>query len=547
MATRNIYQQEVYHKGLNKYRVVKATTQYELSQKIDSQKSQWDEQWARITEREAKIKNEGDSLTYALEATLQAESTQNSLDRILTSALHPLPLDMNKLKNLAKFPEPRPQNPTLMKIPEKPQLSDPKYNRKPSFFTLLSKKKLAEFNENYLAEFNKDTNAWMTAKSVAEEIYNRETQKSKVLIEQWDARRNEYLRIQADVNKNIDSFFEKYKSGNTEEVERYFMLTLERVELPFSYEKTVEVEYDAERKILIVDLFLPVIDDIPKLKSVTYTKSKKEFKETYYSESYMKTKYDNVMYQIVLQVLNNIFTLSKPYFIIDSVVLNGKISTIDKATGKSIEPYILSVNIARNAFEEINLEAVDPKSWFKSSKGVSAATFANVIPIAPVVLMKREDKRFVEGYAVSDSLDEGINLAAIDWQDFENLIREIFEQEFNTNGGEVKITQASRDGGVDAVAFDPDPIRGGKIVIQAKRYTNVVGVSAVRDLYGTVMNEGATKGILVTTSNYGNDAYSFAQGKPITLMNGANLLYLLEKHGHKARIDLKEAKDILYK
>lgn len=116
---------------------------------------------------------------------------------------------------------------------------------------------------------------------------------------------------------------------------------------------------------------------------------------------------------------------------------------------------------------------------------------------------------------------------------------------FNYNGGEVKITQASRDGGVDAIAFDPDPIRGGKIVIQAKRYTNVVGVSAVRDLYGTVMNEGATKGILVTTSNYGNDAYDFASGKPITLMNGANLLYLLEKHGHKARIDLKEAKELL--
>ena len=130
----------------------------------------------------------------------------------------------------------------------------------------------------------------------------------------------------------------------------------------------------------------------------------------------------------------------------------------------------------------------------------------------------------------------------MDWQDFEHLIREIFEKEFSTNGGEVKVTQASRDGGVDAIAFDPDPIRGGKIVIQAKRYTNTVGVAAVRDLYGTVVNEGATKGILVTTTDYGPDAYNFAKNKPITLMNGANLLYLLEKHGHKARIDIAEAK-----
>jgi restriction system protein len=117
-----------------------------------------------------------------------------------------------------------------------------------------------------------------------------------------------------------------------------------------------------------------------------------------------------------------------------------------------------------------------------------------------------------------------------------------WERELSAHGGEVKVTQASRDGGVDAVAFDPDPIRGGKIIIQAKRYTNTVDVSSVRDLYGTVMSEGATKGVLVTTSSFGPDAHRFAKDKPITLMDGNNLLFLLAKHGHQARIDLAEAK-----
>jgi restriction system protein len=81
-------------------------------------------------------------------------------------------------------------------------------------------------------------------------------------------------------------------------------------------------------------------------------------------------------------------------------------------------------------------------------------------------------------------------------------------------------------------------------VIQAKRYTNPVGVSAVRDLYGTVVNEGATKGILVTTSNFGPDAYNFAKDKPLTLMDGNNLLFLLSKHGHRAYIDLQAAKKL---
>lgn len=90
--------------------------------------------------------------------------------------------------------------------------------------------------------------------------------------------------------------------------------------------------------------------------------------------------------------------------------------------------------------------------------------------------------------------------------------------------------RASRDGGVDCVAFDPQPIMGGKAVIQAERYRNTFGVSAVRDLYGTLQNEGASKGILVTTSGYGKASFDFATGKPIELLDGANLLYLLREH-----------------
>ena len=544
MASKYMYQAEVSHEGLNKYCVVKAATQYELNQKTNALMAQWNEQWAKKIERETKIKDDEDSLAYATEMTQQAEETQNALDRILLSS-HPKSLDLNKLKNFSKFSEPQPKQPTLSIVPKEPQSSDSKYNPKPSFFTKLSKKKMAELAENSSIEFAKDFDVWKNTKVNVEASNMELLQKHDVLVKQWETKRIDYKRIQDEKNTKVDLFFEQYKVGDTESVEHYFLLVLEKIKYPFNYNRSIDVEYDSLGKKIIIDMLLPIIDDIPKLKSVSYIKSKKEFKETYHSESYIQKKYDGVIYQIVLQTLNYIFSLSSEYALIDSIVLNGKVNTIDKATGKSIEPYILSVIVARNVFKEVNLSAVDPKAWFKSAKGISAASLANITPVAPILMMTREDNRFVEGYNVSDNLDDSVNLAAIDWQDFENLIREIFEKEFNTNGGEVKITQASRDGGVDAVAFDPDPIRGGKIVIQAKRYTNIVGVSAVRDLYGTVLNEGASKGILVTTSNYGNDAYSFAQGKPLTLMNGANLLYLLEKHGHKARIDLKEAKDIL--
>ena len=545
MGTRYMYQSEVSHKGLNKYRIVKAATQYELDQKTRALMAQWDEQWARIVEREERKKNDEDSASYAKELSQQAADVQTAMDEILKNSLHPDALDLNELKDHSKFPEAHPKRPILSKVPNEPHRSDDKYNPQPSFFTRLSKKKMVEFEAFHTAEFEHDFEEWLKDKASIEQNNHLKTQKYELSVEQWDKRRIDFEQKQDEENHKVDVFFELYKSGDTEAVERYFRLALEKINLPFSYSKAVEIEYDFTGKSVVIDFLLPVIDDVPKLKNVSYIKSRKEFKETYYPDSYLKKKYDSVIYQIVLQTLNYVFSLSTEYALIDTVVINGKVNTIDKATGKNIEPYVLSISVSRSSFNEIRLESVDPKAWFKSAKGVSAASLANATPVAPIVAMSREDKRFIEGYSISETLDDSVNLAAIDWQDFENLIREIFEKEFNDNGGEVKITQASRDGGVDAVAFDPDPIRGGKIVIQAKRYTNVVGVSAVRDLYGTVMNEGATKGILVTTSNYGSDAYSFAQGKPITLMNGANLLYLLEKHGYKAKIDLNEAKEIL--
>src|SRR5208283_2431135 len=218
--------------------------------------------------------------------------------------------------------------------------------------------------------------------------------------------------------------------------------------------------------------------------------------------------------------------------------------TLDKATGLPFDACILSVQAGKKEFNEINLALVEPRACIKKLKGVASSKLHQLAPVAPILQMDRRDERFVSSYEVAGTLDNSVNLAAMDWEDFEHLIREIFEKEFSVNGGEVKVTQASRDGGVDAVAFDPDPIRGGKIVIQAKRYTNPVGVSAVRDLYGTVMNEGATKGILVTTSHYGADAYEFAKGKPLTLLDGGNLLHLLDRHGHRAKIDIAEARKV---
>jgi restriction system protein len=256
--------------------------------------------------------------------------------------------------------------------------------------------------------------------------------------EQWVKEKVDFYLAQSINNKKLDILLESFKVGDAKAVEWYSQLALEAMQMPIDYDRIVTVEYTVSNKMLIVELYLPIVEDIPKLKSVSYIKIKNEYNESCFPDTYIKKKYDDVIYQIVLLSINTIFKLCDQGNLIDAIVLNGRVNTIDKATGKAIDPCVLSVNITRESFHDLNLNAIDPKAWFRSVKGVSATSFTKVTPIAPIISMSREDDRFIDGYSVAETIDSSVNLAAMDWQDFENFIREVFEYEFNTNGGEVK-------------------------------------------------------------------------------------------------------------
>lgn len=343
-------------------------------------------------------------------------------------------------------------------------------------------------------------------------------------------------------NTNIDSIKKEYFNKKPDAIEKYCDLVLESSIYPDWMPKNWILQYNNENNILIVEYNLPSPSLYPSVDYYVYDNKTEEIIAKSSPEKTIATLYDDLIYQIALRTMHELFE-SDVIDAIKTIGFNGIVTSLNKGTGLEETKMIMSVLTEKKEFEALDLQKISPKNSFKHLKGISAASLMDLTPIAPQIKIDRCDKRFVMAQEVIDGLDQSINLASMHWEDFEHLIRELFEKEFLQSGGEVKVTQASSDGGVDAIAFDPDPVRGGKIVIQAKRYTNIVGVAAVRDLYGTVLNEGATKGILVTTSDFGKDSYTFSQNKPLTLINGSNLLAMLEKHGHKARINIQEAKE----
>lgn len=378
----------------------------------------------------------------------------------------------------------------------------------------------------------------MTEKRIIEEKRQAELRKQR---EEQEKKRLEEERIQKELRlaeerrleekRKVEEqlFEEKVNSAREHDPATFFRLVLSKYQIDTIY----------TNDILGIEANLPSKDTVRQIYKYNYLKNDGTTKVQL--ERDLPKLYEKHLYTLCLNTIHDAFTLDTTR-LAKSIVYNGFVEDYSPITGQLERNLILSLMVDRELFMEIDVMHVDPKKCFKSLKGISAAKLIDIVPIQPVLQLNKEDHRFIEGKEVS--ISEETNLAAIPWEDFEQLVREIFEMEFAQNGGEVRVTQASRDGGVDAIVFDPDPLRGGKIVIQAKRYTNTVPVSAIRDLYGTVINEGANSGIIITTSDYGRDSYEFAKDKPLKLLNGGHLLALLNKNGRKGYINLAEAKKV---
>lgn len=91
----------------------------------------------------------------------------------------------------------------------------------------------------------------------------------------------------------------------------------------------------------------------------------------------------------------------------------------------------------------------------------------------------------------------------------------------------------SGDNGVDGV-IDQDPLGVDQIYLQAKRYGpgNSVGPGEIRDFYGALSINKATKGIFVTTSHFTGSAEQTARdlGSRIVLIDGPQLAKLMVKY-----------------
>lgn len=360
------------------------------------------------------------------------------------------------------------------------------------------------------------------------EYRQREGQRHRAL----SAARDAYERVLADLraqaaaqNAEVEARRAAFAAGDPEAVEWFVSRVLDASSYPDGFPHQYQAAYRPENRDVVVEFELPPQRVVPVVRGYRYIKARDAIDPLPRPAIEVRQRYARLIACIALRTLHEIFAAT-PAAIVEAVVFNGRVSTIDRATGKPDRPHLLSMEAERSVFEDLVLAAVEPAACLKRLNALVSPNPFDLEAVEPFIAFDLRRFRFTDDMDVIAGLDSRKNLLNLTPTEFEHLVRQLFV----AMGAEAWTTIPSKDGGVDAVATSKNLFFGGVCLIQAKRWTGVVGLESVHALTGVMADHNATTGVLVTTSWFGRASEQFANRNRITLINGAELKQLIKDH-----------------
>ncbi|TMM42026.1 MAG: restriction endonuclease, partial [Actinobacteria bacterium] len=317
----------------------------------------------------------------------------------------------------------------------------------------------------------------------------------------------------AAFNQDVEARRTRFAAGEPDAVEWFVNQVLKASRYPRGFPSRWQVAYRPENRDVVVEFELPNQQVVPAVREYRYVKTRDTVDPVGRPVTEIRQRYARLIARISLRTLHEIFR-STPSDVVEAVVFNGRVTTIDRATGKQARPHLISVEAERSAFDGLVLAEVDPANPF------------DLEAVEPFIAFDLKRFRFVDGAEELADLDSRRNLLKLSPTEFEHLVKDLFA----AMGAEAWRTVPSKDGGVDAVAISKNLFFGGVCLIQAKRWTGLVGLEAVHALTGVMTDHNATTGVLVTTSWFSRTSEQFAQRNRITLINGAALKHLIKRY-----------------
>jgi restriction system protein len=333
---------------------------------------------------------------------------------------------------------------------------------------------------------------------------------------------SEALKAQVEKdNAAVAGWLARAQSGDKAGVSWYCNVVIPGVlpQVPGGIQEYTVTSFSASDRRLVIERLVPDLDVVPEEHRFEIRRNL-ELYPVGVSDRDRQVYYLHLVAQVALLTVDRLFR-TEIGGVPESITVNLVSVMLNPATGQYEVIYVLSVTIPRARYVLLNLAAVDPVACLAEFNARMQARPGEFSPVTPWVEVQNGEV----SVSVSDT-----PLLSMSPAEFEQLVAELLRR----MNFRVLSVGGSGDGGVDCEAYDDRPIVGGRVVVQVKRYASTVSPGIVRELFGTVVAEGATKGVLVTTSGFGPEAREFAQGKPLELIDGVQLSALLRQYNLQA-------------
>lgn len=343
-----MWQCEIRHEGLHKYRVVRAATRDIMQLRAEMQMRAWNEQWERVQATRSKrlaqlqatqIKETNKQL--AAERTTEAQEALQDLDHLLSSVLEEdHAIEWDQLKNRSSCSIEPPKRLADEVVSREPDLADPSFRPRLNFLSRLLPSFRERAQTQAIARFSEARGLWLKAK---EQIEKRNKERAEEYEQSWashEAAKAEWLQERDKRNAAIEESRDSYLARKPEAVAEYCKMVLNNSSYPDTFPCENLVDYIEETRAVVVDFSLPDPSAIPTLKEVRYIAAREAFQEVHVTEAWLNRTYDSVLYQIALRSLYELFQADVAKAI-ESAFFNGWVSSVDKATGKETNACVL--------------------------------------------------------------------------------------------------------------------------------------------------------------------------------------------------------------
>ena len=360
-----------------------------------------------------------------------------------------------------------------------------------------------------------------------------ETRRRRQLAEREAAYRQQRDLVAARVaayNAEVDRFATAVAQGDPESVIEYFGMVLGNSIYPDDFPQHYRLAFLPRERHLVVEYQLPSVEVVPAVQEYRYDRARDEIRAVGRPVEDVRRRYLNTIAQIALRTVHEIVEADRGG-LVDLIVFNGVVDTVDRRTGKPARPCLVSLRAPRADFAGIRLRNVEPVACVKHLDARVSEQPDELAAIRAVVDFDLVDSKWRDDVDVLADLDHRPNLLALPSDEFEGVVGDLF----TVMGLQMGYAAPAGDHAAWS-AVDPRPLFGGRVVVHACR-SDRVAPDAIGTLAAAVAKAGATKGIYVTTGVFDPDAHRQQNGRPLELIDGAGLLTLLADHSRlRARI-----------